>query len=97
MAKNTTALKIDADASELNEALAELNYLVMNQLELDVPRNRLKRLLSSRDFAAKLTCVERDNSATTAGELLVFLKPTDFFRGFLVALRAGNIQRYITK
>lgn len=90
--KATVNLLGDADA--FKSALLELREAIGSS-ELDVSKDVLAELLSGPEFINKLFTVDSDISPADAVEVVVRLKPTDFFAGFLAAVSAGNIDRYI--
>lgn len=87
-------LKIVIDKAEVESMVAEMESLV-GQLS-DFNRGQLSELFR-RLGAAALLNVQQDNGAALAGELHVSVQPTERFRSFMAALRAGQIDQCFVK
>ena len=89
------SIDIKCSCDQANECLSQLNDALDN-----LPnslKERFKLLFDLPDLAEKLFTLEVDTSPTATDNLLVSLKPTDFFRMFLAALWAWDINGLIVE
>lgn len=85
--EKTVDIKVSFDAAELSALISEANQLLEHPT--DRTREIVKLFFNGSDTSRKLAGINIDHRAADTGDLRATLEPSDLFRKFVAALRAG--------
>jgi len=98
MASSELKLVVNPQSMASVNALVDAVRSAISESDLSESfKQLLDRFLDGPNLADKLIRIEADLGSAGAGELLVSLHPTDFFRGLPAAIRAGNIDGLVVE